>query len=639
MAWPTLTPRESLAPAAAPTAPAPVQPQPAALALPATAADAAAASRRTAHAPGVSIPASEPTQGQVTHHLTQASIELIADRVFQQLSFQVQHLSGEVIREVSNELQRLFGSAHVVSGSVRREQLFAAQADVDAFHMQNRSRMTASPLDPLSGLAASRQPMPDGSGLMADHEDGSQGDPEDASGQEQASHASDQQITVPDLVRHCREDDVLKLRSALESIGSHLESRDYVNLINAAREGDSDECVRCLLDHLKPALHDNLAIRLAAKLGLADQVEELLALPEVSPEAVEDAAIILACEFGNREVVRLLLKDPRVNAAARNDCPLRWGAQHGNLEIVEMLLADPRVSPAACENFAIRQASIRGHTEVVRRLLEIPAVNPGAKENRAIRLAAANGHTEVVRLLLEDPRVDPSARSNVAIIRAAKAGAAGVVELLLKHDAVDPTALDNSPLCKAAKHHQVEAVRVLLRDPRVDPSARGNQAILEAYRKLKEVEGAGTAAAEELAAVRAIVHMLITRKDVQLGFRNCVASEADERDFAEIREMYDSKIPKLNLIAKRGIAWRAALAKSSKTADCGAACRELPEREDLLGRIFSMAFGKDLILSRWHGDVYDSKTQNSAERLMSRLFRMRPDPATRPSQAAPASAP
>lgn len=81
-------------------------------------------------------------------------------------------------------------------------------------------------------------------------------------------------------------------------------------------------------------------------------------------------------------------------------------AKHGLIEVVERLLADPRVDPAAEGNRALHAAATNGHAAVVACLLADPRVSPVASDRDIIHDAAEKGHVAVARAVLDDARVD-----------------------------------------------------------------------------------------------------------------------------------------------------------------------------------------------------------------------------------------
>ena len=112
-------------------------------------------------------------------------------------------------------------------------------------------------------------------------------------------------------------------------------------------------------------------------------------------------------------------------------------------------------------------AAKNGHSSVVKLLLERNDVDPDTSVDgdTPLTVAVDNGHEEVVRLLLGKDNVDPNRekRGETLLFQAASNGA--IVQLLLQQDSVDPNQPNNTgwtPLMRAASQGHKAVVRLLL---------------------------------------------------------------------------------------------------------------------------------------------------------------------------------
>lgn len=140
---------------------------------------------------------------------------------------------------------------------------------------------------------------------------------------------------------------------------------------------------------------------LAAGLGLADLIKELLYHPEVDPAYCCNFAVWIASFCENVEVLRILLADPRIDPSANDNNAFITASSNGALQVMKVLLNDIRVDPSARGNFALVEACSVGEIEIVEWLLQDPRVDPSASDNLAIRIASKNGRLEIVKKLLK----------------------------------------------------------------------------------------------------------------------------------------------------------------------------------------------------------------------------------------------
>lgn len=149
----------------------------------------------------------------------------------------------------------------------------------------------------------------------------------------------------------------------------------------------------------------NAALRIAQENEDDNLVRELLKFEAVEEQAARDTIKELSQVPSNID-----------NAAALNNNLLRYAAKKGLDEQVEQLLAIPAVAERAATfdclgqtNAALYHAAANGHTNIVRRLLTnnhvVEQLNASdfQGENAIVRVAARNGHADVIEALLNMP--------------------------------------------------------------------------------------------------------------------------------------------------------------------------------------------------------------------------------------------
>lgn len=178
---------------------------------------------------------------------------------------------------------------------------------------------------------------------------------------------------------------------------------------------------------INPSVRRNLAIRTAAKRGLAGTVAALLADPRVDPSEGANLALCSAVCEGHVSVAALLLSDPRVLPPP---VTLEVAAEMEDPEMAALLLSDPGMCPG---KFALYAASQTPSPDVLRLLLDDGRLDPSNSDctgpascmscvmsdvyldyddasppcrNLALKLARQQDLAEHVRLLESDPRVN-----------------------------------------------------------------------------------------------------------------------------------------------------------------------------------------------------------------------------------------
>mmetsp|Transcript_19904 Transcript_19904/g.64795 ORF Transcript_19904/g.64795 Transcript_19904/m.64795 type:complete len:388 (+) Transcript_19904:103-1266(+) len=275
-------------------------------------------------------------------------------------------------------------------------------------------------------------------------------------------------------------------------------------LMFAAQEGHSTLALRLLQDaRTHPGLETPkssalarwTALFVAAKAGLTEVVEKMLADHRVKPNTVNeegDTALSVAASLGHLAVVELFLADQRVkpNVANKQGCTaLMYAASGGHVAVVERMLAEERVDPNQTVpqplklGFGFRQAETASAASQL--------------SYTALLFACSTKAYDVVKLMLASKRVDPGAFTNYstqgvdALLMLARDGHAALVTTILKDKRVDPNRgptfgriKDLTPLQIAAGNGHCDVVRALLADKRVDVLKRGadNETALESAR-------------------------------------------------------------------------------------------------------------------------------------------------------------
>jgi len=172
--------------------------------------------------------------------------------------------------------------------------------------------------------------------------------------------------------------------------------------------------IEILLTNPQTKISANSLVYKAAKLGLEDQLINLVKKDKLNPGQKNSILLVWAVGFGREKLVEHLLKDKRVDPGTEKESiaeALSIAIARGNNNLVDILLKDDRIDPSADYNRPIKVAAQFGNLNAVKSLLADKRVDPSAadqsaeQENFAINTAAENDHLEVVEVLLKDDRV------------------------------------------------------------------------------------------------------------------------------------------------------------------------------------------------------------------------------------------
>ena len=213
------------------------------------------------------------------------------------------------------------------------------------------------------------------------------------------------------------------LRIAVTKIGdptivkSAIERGADPNKISSDVQKVSDpEIIKILLTNPKTNISPNSLVYKAAKLGLEDELIQLVKKGKLNPGLKNSILLVWAVGFGRSKLAEALLKDKRVEPESEKESiaeALSIAIARGNNELVKTLLKDPRIDPSGDFNRPIKVAAQFGNIEAVKALLDDDRVDPTAGDNSdveksnnfAVKTAAENGHHEIVKLLLQNKEV------------------------------------------------------------------------------------------------------------------------------------------------------------------------------------------------------------------------------------------
>lgn len=237
----------------------------------------------------------------------------------------------------------------------------------------------------------------------------------------------------------------------------------------------------------QPSAHHD-ALEWAIFGGHTDTAKVLLNSGKVDPSLHDNTAIKTAARQGRSEIVDLLLNDGKVNPAASHNFAIINAVKQNHIDIVKMMLKDPRVIKEGNLGVTLRDAASNGNLEMTKLLLSSKEVNPAWDNYAALKTAVIKNNYDIVQLMLADDRVilqDLFSRGyeftrninyyNDLLVWGSETGNQKIVDFFLKK--VSPDYLDNQAIKIAAKNGHFSIVKSLLADPRVDASANNNEAI------------------------------------------------------------------------------------------------------------------------------------------------------------------
>lgn len=193
-----------------------------------------------------------------------------------------------------------------------------------------------------------------------------------------------------------------------------------------------------------PTVHDNKAIRLAAKYGNTDIVEILLQDDRVNPSALNNYAMYQACINSRHEILDLIVNDKRFDdstlgtiyqsmSIAKNNhriiksfltSNITFGYHHlvhhcfppifianirrCNLDIVKIIMENRNCSVYINENdfcIGIQEAIYYGHIDIVEYLLNLGIVSYTYEDNIFLSVAINHKKFDMIKLLLSNNQV------------------------------------------------------------------------------------------------------------------------------------------------------------------------------------------------------------------------------------------
>lgn len=157
-------------------------------------------------------------------------------------------------------------------------------------------------------------------------------------------------------------------------------------------------------NHLCAHANDNEWIKRALKIGNIRIVEIIFKRNEINYASGNYFALKWACFIGNDELIQRLLKqgaDPTVE----DNIAIKIASRMGNIKVVKQLLLDSRVDPSADKNYAIKWATQNNHWSVVSELLNDKRVNPAVDNGNVYMRIVKNGDAELVKKIQSDERI------------------------------------------------------------------------------------------------------------------------------------------------------------------------------------------------------------------------------------------
>jgi hypothetical protein len=185
------------------------------------------------------------------------------------------------------------------------------------------------------------------------------------------------------------------------------------------------------LPMLPPRAHFSSPLGITAARG--DVALMRRALKGMVSEGDVDSALVVAATLGLAGVVRELLQDGRARPASYRSGCLRWAALRGHAGVVRLLLRDGRANDTAYTD-ALFFIVMRDKTSELRALREQLGTDLAFADNLLLRTAVAHRAIGCVRILLECAEVDPNANDGEALLNATMSGDIAIVEELLRLD-------------------------------------------------------------------------------------------------------------------------------------------------------------------------------------------------------------
>lgn len=233
-------------------------------------------------------------------------------------------------------------------------------------------------------------------------------------------------------------------------------------------------------------------LALAAKIGNADIVKQLLATPGININ--KDGPIYIAEDYGHTEIVELLLNVPGIDlshfsdkhlALIRNDnseafnshyinnetCAkrnidlLRSAASRGKIKIVKAIIknSDFDVNKHINGTTTLHLVAKKGISNIMKLLLSVNGVDVNVRDEdmrTPLHIAALEGNTEIVNLLLNDPDLEVNAtdkKGENPLRLAIQQGHTKIVRALLSHPYINVKAMTPNPAVLAfnLKHFEI----------------------------------------------------------------------------------------------------------------------------------------------------------------------------------------
>jgi hypothetical protein len=139
--------------------------------------------------------------------------------------------------------------------------------------------------------------------------------------------------------------------------------------------------------------------------------KKLFKLQHVNPALNDNIAIILAVQNQNYEMVKLLLSDNRVSPSVNYNMPIEICTNNGNSKIFNLLISDRRVYyHLDCNAFSI--ACKNGYEEFVLKMIGNNLLNKAKDNNKAIKEAFKAKHFNIVFLLIKNENVKSQLQKN-----------------------------------------------------------------------------------------------------------------------------------------------------------------------------------------------------------------------------------
>lgn len=160
-------------------------------------------------------------------------------------------------------------------------------------------------------------------------------------------------------------------------------------------------------------------LRIAAAMGYADIVQQVLQVPDFDLAAVAEDAAERAASFDQAPILSLLLSDPRVDriSGRMRSSAFVKACSADSVSTVRLLCASNLLPPLAFVR-GLRRAASKGHVAVLEVLLATPGDDVSIRQavTHAAKAAASGCNADALRLLLADDRFEASAFEKAEVV-------------------------------------------------------------------------------------------------------------------------------------------------------------------------------------------------------------------------------